>query len=109
MLKTLAIATGIAAIAGTAHAETLRPMQALATSIGEASAVTYYTVEPEGYRVVTTIRSGGQPMRFVAVLASGQRTSIAVARAEGLAPIELTISRAPDGVHVDAQQLTPTN
>lgn len=58
-----------------AHAGGLRPIEGLSVDLGDVSGVTYYTVEPNGFRVVTTLTQGeaGTPVRFVSVLARGQR------------------------------------
>jgi len=60
---------------GAAHAGGLRPIEGLSVHLGDVSGVAYYTVEPDGFRVVTTLAQGetGTPVRFVSVLARGQR------------------------------------
>jgi hypothetical protein len=68
-----------AALTLTSHGATpvndLRPLQGGTVHFGEVSGVTYYTVEPEGFRAVTTVAEGqtGTPIRVVSVLAPGQR------------------------------------
>ena len=59
---------------GAAHANGLR----LSINLGDVSGVAYYTVEPDGFRVVTTLAQGeaGTPIRFVTVLAPGQRVVV---------------------------------
>ena len=73
----LAAAFTIASL-GTAHASGLRPIEAQSIHLGDVSGVAYYTVEPNGFRVVTTLAQGeaGTPVRFVSVLAPGQRVVI---------------------------------
>jgi len=58
-----------------AHANGLRPIEGRSINLGDVSGVAYYTVEPDGFRVVTTLAQGeaGTPIRFVSVLAPGQR------------------------------------
>jgi hypothetical protein len=70
----LAVTLAFAAV-GTAHADSLRPIQAKSIDLGEVSGVAYYTVEADGFHVVTTLaqRNSGTPIRFVSVLAPGQR------------------------------------
>ncbi len=60
---------------GTAHAHDLRPIEGRSIHLGDISGVAYYTVEPAGFRVVTTLAQGaaGAPIRFVSVLAPNQR------------------------------------
>jgi hypothetical protein len=56
------------------HADGLRPIEAKSIDLGEVSGVAYYTVERDGYHVVTTLAQGmaGMPIRVVSVLAPGQ-------------------------------------
>jgi hypothetical protein len=60
---------------GAAHTKALRPIEGQSINLGDVSGVAYYTVEPDGFRVVTTLAQGeaGTPIRFVAVLAPGPR------------------------------------
>src|ERR1700730_5512504 len=53
---TLAAAFALAAI-GPAHAEGLKPLQGQVVDLGDVSAVAYYTVERDGFRVVATSRN----------------------------------------------------
>jgi len=57
-----------------AHADGLRPIDAMSIDVGEVSGVAYYTVERDGFHVVTTLAQGmtGTPIRVVCVLAPGQ-------------------------------------
>jgi hypothetical protein len=73
----LAVAFAMASL-GTAHANGLRPIEAQSIHLADVSGVAYYTVEPNGFRVVTTLAQGeaGTPVRFVSVLAPGQRVVI---------------------------------
>src|SRR6201993_4284374 len=58
-----------------AHADGLRPIDAKSIDLGEVSGVAYYTVERDGFHVVTTLAQGiaGTPIRVVSVLSPGQR------------------------------------
>ena len=62
------------------------------------SGVAYYTVEPDGFRVVTTLAQGdaGTPIRFVSVLAPGQRVVLSTPHQAN----ELEISRKGDNLIV---------
>src|SRR5258705_10131165 len=57
-----------------AHADGLRPIEAKSIDLGEASGVAYYTVERDGFHVVTTLAQGmaGTPVRVGSVLGPGQ-------------------------------------
>jgi hypothetical protein len=59
---------------GAAHADGLRPIEAKSIELGEISGVAYYTIERDGFHVVTTLAQGegGTPIRVVSVLAPGQ-------------------------------------
>ncbi|OKO73765.1 hypothetical protein [Bradyrhizobium sp. AS23.2] len=83
---------------GAAHANGLRPLQGDSIRLGDLSGVTYYTVEPDGFRVVTTFAEGeaGTPVRVVSVLAPGQRVVLSTPHQVGT----LEISRNGDNLLV---------
>ncbi|NEU95451.1 hypothetical protein [Bradyrhizobium uaiense] len=74
---------------GTAQARALKPIEAQSIHLGDLSGVAYYTVEPDGYRVVTTLAQGaaGTPVRFVSVLAPGQHALLATPSQAGAVEI----------------------
>ncbi|WP_369721877.1 hypothetical protein AB8Z38_33755 [Bradyrhizobium sp. LLZ17] len=82
----------------TAHADRLRPIEATSIHLGDISGVAYYTAEPDGFHVVTTIAQGeaGTPIRVVSVLAPGQRVVLSTADRAS----RLEISRQGDSVLV---------
>src|SRR6202158_1150188 len=79
--STLFTTAFLMATLGTAHAEGLRPIQATRIDLGEVSGVAYYTVERDGFHVVTTLAQGeaGTPIRVVSGLAPGQRVVLSTA------------------------------
>lgn len=81
-----------------AHADGLRPIEAKSIDLGEVSGVAYYTVERDGYHVVTTLAQGmaGMPIRVVSVLAPGQSVVLSTPHQAGA----LEISRNGDSVLV---------
>ena len=81
-----------------AHADGLRPIDAMSIDVGEVSGVAYYTVERDGFRVVATFAQGitGTPIRVVSVLAPGQRVVYSTPQQAGT----LEISRVSDSVLV---------
>lgn len=83
---------------GSAHAGTLRPIEARSIDLGEVSGVAYYTIEREGFRVVTTLSQGetGTPIRMVSVLAPGQKVVLSTPDQAGA----VEISRLADTVVV---------
>ena len=90
--------TALGTSLGAAQARGLRPIEAQSIHLGDVSGVAYYTVEPDGYRVVTTLAQGeaGTPVRFVSVLAPGQRALLSTPNQVGA----LEISRNGDSVTV---------
>jgi hypothetical protein len=81
----LLAATFTLASLGAAHANGLRPIEGRSIDLGDVSGVAYYTVEPDGFRVVTTLAQGeaGTPIRFVSVLAPGQRVVLSTPHQSG--------------------------
>ena len=81
----------------TAYADGLRPIDAKSIDLGEVSGVAYYTVERDGFHVVTTLAQGiaGTPIRVVSVLAPGQSVAFSTPQAGAL-----EISRNGDSVLV---------
>lgn len=96
--STLLAATLTLASLAVAHADGLRPIEAKTIDLGEVSGVAYYTVERDGFRVVTTLAQGqtGTPVRLVAVLAPGQ--SVVLSTPNQASTLE--ISRQADRVFV---------
>src|ERR1700736_979772 len=68
-----------------AHADGLRPIDARSIDLGEVSGVAYYTVERDGFHVVTTLAQGmaGTPIRVVSVLAPGQSVAFSTPHQAG--------------------------
>jgi hypothetical protein len=98
-IRNVAFAAAIAlATLGSAHADGLRPIEAKSIDLGAISGVAYYTVERDGFHVVTTLAQGeaGEPIRVVSVLAPGQ--SLVLSTANEQSAVE--ISRIGDSVLV---------
>jgi len=98
-IRNLFFATAFVFAAATAaHADGLRPIEAKSIDLGAVSGVAYYTVERDGFHVVTTLAQGetGAPIRVVSVLAPGQRVVLSTASQSG----GLEISRQGDSVLV---------
>jgi hypothetical protein len=83
---------------GAAHADGVRPIEAKSIDLGEISGIAYYTVERDGFHVVTTLAQGeaGTPIRIVSVLAPGQSVVLSTARLAGA----IEISRRGDSLFV---------
>ena len=106
--NTLLAATLVLSGLGIAHADDFQPKQAQSIDLGEISGSAYYTVERDGFRVVTTLAQGetGTPVRLVAVLAPGQSVVLSTPRNAGVEPVEVEIAREADGVFVRNAALT---
>jgi len=92
------------AFVGPAHADGLRPIEAKSIDLGGVSGVAYYTVERDGFHVVTTLAEGeaGTPIRVVSILSPGQRVVLSTpAPASGI-----EISREGDRVLVHGATLS---
>jgi hypothetical protein len=66
-----------------ASAEELRPIQAKIITLGSINGVAYYTIEPEGFQVVTSILAGDHMLRFTATLGQDQKVTLSVPGAVG--------------------------
>jgi hypothetical protein len=96
--STLLAATLILSSFGTAQADGIKPIQAQSIDLGGVLGSAYYTVEQNGFRVVSTLSQGetGTPVRMVAVLTPGQRVLLSTASGVGSEPVEVEISREAD-------------
>jgi hypothetical protein len=97
----LAAAFGLVVV-GPALAEELAPIAGRSIDLGQVHGIAYYTVEPNGYRVVATLAEGemGTPVRFEAVLAPDQSMILSTPQAVGMMATEVEISRQDDRVLV---------
>ena len=89
-------------LAGAAAAAELAPGDGQSVRLGGYEGVVYYTVEPDGYRVVTTLASGAeqQPVRFVTTLAPGQRLVVSVPQSGEQPPLSFEIARTSGALTV---------
>jgi hypothetical protein len=91
-----AVAVGVAAVAGfgliaNSTAALPQPAEARAghgepiTLLDDARGVAFYTVEPDGFRVVATfgVGPGQTPVQFIATLAPDQKAAVALPAASG--------------------------
>ena len=84
--------------AGPARADGLRPIDAKSIELGGVSGVAYYTIERDGFHVVTTLAEGdaGTPVRIVSILSPGQRVILSTSTQA----TKIEISREGDRVLV---------
>jgi hypothetical protein len=107
----LAAAFALAAI-GPARAEGLKPLRGQVVDLGDLSAVAYYTVERDGFRVVATLAKKDEdavPVRVVAVLAPGQSLTLSTPHEAGIPPDAVEITRRADTVLVHKAAAAVTN
>ena len=93
---------------GVAQAEPFRSAEGRSIDLGTVSGVAYYTLEPEGLRVVATLAEGeaGTPVRVEALLDAGQSVAISTPRGPGAAASRVEFARAGDQVLVHEVALT---
>ena len=103
-MKKIAIASAalLAASLTSVGAQELRPDAARSIALGNVTGAAYYTVEPEGFRVVATLQAGmsGEPVRFVSTLTDGQVMTIEVPAVANHGASDLTIRRTGDRLEV---------
>jgi hypothetical protein len=84
---------------GEAHSK-LAPVCLDVVHLGSVSAMTYYTEEEDGFRLVTTIQEDGRdtpvPVRFVITLEPGQRAMVSVPAELGVKASALEFVREGD-------------
>ncbi|WP_020174034.1 hypothetical protein [Methyloferula stellata] len=107
-VKGAVLAALVSNAAVAAQAADLVPAAARWLKLGSMSVLTSYTVEKDGFRVVTTVLPAyaaetnvyPSPMRFIATLAPGQTTIVAVPRYAGMDAIEFKIAHIGDMIKV---------
>ena len=104
----IAAAAFALAFAGAAQADGLQPVEGRSIDLGDVSGIAYYTVEPDGFRVVATVAQGegGTPVRLEAVLASNQSVVLSTPREGSVEPNAIRISRHGDQVLVRQAAVT---
>src|SRR5262245_37689605 len=88
--------------AAQAGGDRLQPAQAYRIDLGKVSGVAYYTVEQDGFHVVTTLAQGedGTPVRVVSVLAPGQSVVVSTPNEAGRSHTVVEIRRQSDALLV---------
>ena len=82
------------------HAETLYPIQGKTIDLGTISGIVYYTIQPDGYRVVATLGTES-PVRFIATLSPEQSILLSTRRELGEPAIQVRIVRHGEQLLVD--------
>jgi hypothetical protein len=96
-------------LSGTLYADPLQPIQAQKVDLGALTGVAYYTVQPDGHRLVVTLqaREGDSPFRFVATLAPGQAVMLSVARNVGEPAAEVHFVRHGEQLSINGGTVGP--
>jgi streptogramin lyase len=104
LLPAAALAAALAAQAASLHGDAMAPGQAHVAVLGEARAVSYYTVDGDGaFRVVATVAGmDATPVRATMTLQPGQAATISVPGPAGAAPHEVTFRRTGHYLSVEA-------
>ena len=104
-----AFAIALLSATGATAASELVPGSGYSVQLASFSGTLYYTVEQDGYRVVTTLASSAeqQPIRFVSTLGPGQRMMISVPQAIGQLSIDFEIVRKGEMLFVSDRVPTP--
>ena len=111
-IKQTSLAAALALLSlGSAHAEGLQPFQGQVIDLGDVSAVAYYTVERDGFRVIATLAKKAEdavPVRVVATLAPDQSLTLSTPHEAGAPADAVEIIRRADTVliHEAAAGLT---
>ena len=98
----LAALLGLMLASASAQAMDIKPVQGVTVALGWATGVAYYTIEPNGYRVVATFAAddGETPLRFEAVLTDRQEMLVSVPGPVGTKANELVIARSGDRLSI---------
>lgn len=84
-----------------ASAAELAPRSGYSIHLTGINGTLYYTVQPDGYRVVATVASAeGSPVRLAATLRAGQRMMISVPQTVDQPAVDLEILRDGDVLRV---------
>jgi hypothetical protein len=99
----LLAATAALLVAGSAHADGLKPIEGESFTLGAVTGIVYYTEGAAGYRVVATMTDAtdGTVVRFVATLAPEQSVTLSTPRGAGEPAIEVRLVRHGDKLSVD--------
>src|SRR5437764_2995102 len=99
MLRSISLAA-LVITAAHAQAGDLVPLGGESIELGSIHGIAYYSQEPSGYRIITTLAEGetGLPVRFEAILADHQKLIISVPGKAGESGPTLEILRAGDKV-----------
>jgi hypothetical protein len=88
------------------RAETLYPIQGKTIDLGTIGGIVYYTIQPDGYRVVATLGTES-PVRFIATLSPEQSIFLSTPRGLGQPAMLVRIMRHGEQLLVDGGTNSP--
>jgi hypothetical protein len=99
------------ATTGASAADKLLPGNGYSIHLPSFDGVAYYTVEQDGYKVVTTLASGadGVPLRLSSTLRPGQRIVISVPQSAYQPSVDIVILRDGDGILLSGSEASPVS
>lgn len=99
----LAAAIALTTSVGGAQADALLPIESRSIDLGAVAGNAYYTVEPNGFRLVATLAQGdtGTPVRFEALLLPGQSVVLSSPHEVGIDADAVEIARRGDQLLVN--------
>jgi hypothetical protein len=105
----VAWAVAIILVAGGVRADSIRPIEGRRIDLGTFGGVAYYTVKPDGYRLVVTLTPSGAetPVRFVATLAPGQSVTLSTPRKLGEPALEVRFQHKGESLLVEVPDGPP--
>jgi hypothetical protein len=105
----VACAVAIILVQGGVRAESIRPIEGRRIDLGTFGGVVYYTVKPDGYRLVVTLSPSGAetPVRFVATLAPGQSVTLSTPRKLGEPALEVRFQHKGESLLVEVPDSPP--
>jgi len=105
----VAWAVAIVLVAGGVRADSIGPIEGRRIDLGTFGGVAYYTVKPDGYRLVITLTPSGAetPVRFVATLAPGQSITLSTPRKLGEPALEVRFQHKGEGLLVEVPDSPP--
>src|SRR5215469_5312586 len=96
-------------VAGGVRADSIKPIEGRRIDLGTFGGVAYYTVKPDGYRLVVTLTPSGAetPVRFVATLAPGQSVTLSTPRKLGEPALEVRFQHKGESLLVEVPDSPP--
>ena len=94
----------VSVAASPVHADPFKPIQAQKVELGPLTGVAYYTVEPDGHRLVVTLQApeSDTPFRVVATLTPGQTVTLSVPRGAGEPAMDVRFTRDDEQISMNS-------